>query len=63
VIYAKTLILVIHFLRNLLEVNVQSRIGVTTGQSIVGDVGNRERRESAIVGDIVTCCDFTILLL
>eukprot|EP01125_Pyxidicula_operculata_P022380 TRINITY_DN910_c1_g1_i1.p1 TRINITY_DN910_c1_g1~~TRINITY_DN910_c1_g1_i1.p1 ORF type:complete len:2117 (+),score=467.99 TRINITY_DN910_c1_g1_i1:912-6353(+) len=40
--------------KNLLEnVQIQCRVGVTTGQAFVGDVGNEERREYAMVGDIV----------
>lgn len=32
---------------------IMSKIGVTTGEAFLGDVGNAERREYAVVGDIV----------
>lgn len=34
---------------------IKSKIGVTTGEAFLGDVGNQERREYAVVGDIVVC--------
>jgi class 3 adenylate cyclase len=37
--------------------NIQSRIGVTTGNAFCGDVGNDVRREYAMVGDIVVWMD------
>lgn len=32
---------------------MRCRLGITTGRAFVGDVGNQERREYAMVGDIV----------
>lgn len=34
---------------------IKTKIGITTGEAFLGDVGNTERREYAVVGDIVAC--------
>eukprot|EP01125_Pyxidicula_operculata_P011726 TRINITY_DN3840_c0_g1_i1.p1 TRINITY_DN3840_c0_g1~~TRINITY_DN3840_c0_g1_i1.p1 ORF type:complete len:2470 (+),score=543.28 TRINITY_DN3840_c0_g1_i1:39-7448(+) len=39
--------------RSLNELGIGSRIGITTGTAFCGDVGNKSRREFAMVGDIV----------
>lgn len=39
--------------KSLRNLGIQSRIGITTGDAFCGDVGNGQRREFAMVGDIV----------
>jgi hypothetical protein len=48
--------------KQLKELGIANSIGVTTGKAFCGAVGSEERREYAMVGDIVVCIMLSFLL-